>query len=319
MPAIRNRPRVDVVLRVPKARPWSESDDAWSSGEMGKGTATAVGAVGETGLSVVGKGKEREEDGAAGVGASGSALGGATAVTIPESSLGSIPATTTTTDPPIDGTIPGPSAGPSSSSSSSAAAILPPPPKTRPAETSCAEWNSLLIWARRMRGPQWDSSVGMWMVDQGSEEYYSFSSDPTQSIHSGGPSNTIPPLPPHVQDHESSRVSSGSSTRPTTATANATAGAAAASLSQPHPQQQQQDQPGHLLAPPLRAGLQHNEHSSYTSSSHSGSASTSLDSKAVPLLPGSQHQHQQSQQTQQAQYPLGQAFGGQQRRASPRW
>lgn len=130
----------------------------------------------------------------------------------------------------------------------------------------------------------------------------SFSSDPTQSIHSGGPSNTIPALPPHVQDHESSGLSSGSSTRPTTATA--------AALSQS--QQQQHDQQGHLLAPPPppRPGLQHDEHSSYASSSHSGSAPTSLDSKAVPLLPGSQ---------QQQPHLFGQTFGGQQRRASPRW
>lgn len=26
---------------------------------------------------------------------------------------------------------------------------------------SAAEWNSLLIWARKQRGPQWDSSTGM--------------------------------------------------------------------------------------------------------------------------------------------------------------
>lgn len=45
-------------------------------------------------------------------------------------------------------------------------------PLASPSSTSCAEWNSLLIWARRMRGPQWDSGVGMWMVDQGSDEYY---------------------------------------------------------------------------------------------------------------------------------------------------
>ena len=27
--------------------------------------------------------------------------------------------------------------------------------------TSAAEWNSLLIWARRQRGPQWDAATGM--------------------------------------------------------------------------------------------------------------------------------------------------------------
>jgi hypothetical protein len=27
--------------------------------------------------------------------------------------------------------------------------------------TSTAEWNSLLIWARRQRGPQWDAATGL--------------------------------------------------------------------------------------------------------------------------------------------------------------
>lgn len=170
MPAIRNRPRVDVVVRVPKARPWSESDDVWPST-----AAEAAGAVG-----TIGKGKEREgegegEGGGAGVGVGGSSTalgGGGVPTTIAadssRSSLSTAAATTTTIAPLGSGA----AAGPSATSSSSASVLPPPPPKTRPAETSCAEWNSLLIWARRMRGPQWDSSVGMWMVDQGSEEYY---------------------------------------------------------------------------------------------------------------------------------------------------
>lgn len=46
--------------------------------------------------------------------------------------------------------------------------------------TSAAEWNSLLIWARRQRGPQWDSATGMWQVDEGSTEYYAFCNDPAR-------------------------------------------------------------------------------------------------------------------------------------------
>lgn len=46
--------------------------------------------------------------------------------------------------------------------------------------TSTAEWNSLLVWARRQRGPQWDSATAMWQVDQGSTEYYSFANDPAR-------------------------------------------------------------------------------------------------------------------------------------------
>ncbi|CAO1613309.1 unnamed protein product [Sympodiomycopsis kandeliae] len=60
--------------------------------------------------------------------------------------------------------------------------------------TSSAEWNSLLIWARKMRGPQWDSSVGMWMVDRFGDEYYRFCNDPNQSVHQPiqRPSTSIP-------------------------------------------------------------------------------------------------------------------------------
>lgn len=33
-------------------------------------------------------------------------------------------------------------------------------PPHDPKVTSAAEWNSLLCWARRQRGPQWDESTG---------------------------------------------------------------------------------------------------------------------------------------------------------------
>ncbi|KDN45885.1 hypothetical protein K437DRAFT_268287 [Tilletiaria anomala UBC 951] len=46
---------------------------------------------------------------------------------------------------------------------------------------SAAEWNSLLIWARANRGPQWDAATGLWHVDKGSQAYYSFCSNPRQS------------------------------------------------------------------------------------------------------------------------------------------
>ncbi|KAE8189793.1 hypothetical protein A4X06_0g6211 [Tilletia controversa] len=49
------------------------------------------------------------------------------------------------------------------------------------AETSAAEWNSLLIWARRQRGPQWDTGTAVWQVDRHSQEYYSFCANPTQN------------------------------------------------------------------------------------------------------------------------------------------
>ncbi|EST08530.1 hypothetical protein PSEUBRA_001956 [Kalmanozyma brasiliensis GHG001] len=46
------------------------------------------------------------------------------------------------------------------------------------AATSSAGWNSLLVWARRQRGAQWDESTALWQVDRGSKEYYSFGENP---------------------------------------------------------------------------------------------------------------------------------------------
>lgn len=48
------------------------------------------------------------------------------------------------------------------------------------AATSSAAWNSLLVWARRQRGAQWDSSTAIWQVDKYSPEYFSFCQDPAQ-------------------------------------------------------------------------------------------------------------------------------------------
>lgn len=40
-------------------------------------------------------------------------------------------------------------------------------PSTHPshvyAEQDMAQWNSLLLWAREQRGPQWDASTGLYV------------------------------------------------------------------------------------------------------------------------------------------------------------
>lgn len=46
-------------------------------------------------------------------------------------------------------------------SESAAAASLPLPNLS--AEQEAAKWNSLLVWAREQRGPQWDASTGMYV------------------------------------------------------------------------------------------------------------------------------------------------------------
>lgn len=38
---------------------------------------------------------------------------------------------------------------------------IAPPPRHAAAVSSAAEWNSLLAWARRQRGPQWDEATGL--------------------------------------------------------------------------------------------------------------------------------------------------------------
>lgn len=56
------------------------------------------------------------------------------------------------------------------------------------AATSSAGWNSLLVWARRQRGAQWDASTAIWQVDRYSREYYSFCQDPATTDRSKQPS-----------------------------------------------------------------------------------------------------------------------------------
>lgn len=55
------------------------------------------------------------------------------------------------------------------------------------AATSSAGWNSLLVWARRQRGAQWDESTALWQVDKYSREYYSFCEDPATTDRSKQP------------------------------------------------------------------------------------------------------------------------------------
>ncbi|KAI5477679.1 hypothetical protein MNV49_006065 [Pseudohyphozyma bogoriensis] len=40
------------------------------------------------------------------------------------------------------------------------------------AAKSASQWNSLLLWARKGRGPQWEWGTGMYHVDRNSPEYY---------------------------------------------------------------------------------------------------------------------------------------------------
>ncbi|KIS70054.1 uncharacterized protein UMAG_05128 [Mycosarcoma maydis] len=57
------------------------------------------------------------------------------------------------------------------------------------AATSSAGWNSLLVWARRQRGAQWDESTALWQVDKYSREFYSFCENPATTDRSKQPGN----------------------------------------------------------------------------------------------------------------------------------
>lgn len=153
MPAIR-RPRVDVVLRVPKHQPYSEAK------------AKDI----EAAAAIAGRG------GTGDASAPGPSSNGIPLVQVSEPSLGTIHKQEDQSA--LAGPISGPDHTASATNGDKSDANAkkedeePELPMARSGETSSAEWNSLLIWARRMRGPQWDSGLGIWQVDRESQEYY---------------------------------------------------------------------------------------------------------------------------------------------------
>lgn len=187
MPVVRNKPRVDVILRVPKKLPWSHeraveraAAEAKSAGsdqqrqreqrlqqdqrqqqrqrEQQKRTSASSSSTGAlVGIPLDG-GNQVDSGVENGVGSASNGVGAATSSEVTPS--------VTVTVSAADGEV---NEGDDASQSQSQSMAVQP--LSKPSETSSAEWNSLLIWARRMRGPQWDSGLGMWMVDSGSVEH----------------------------------------------------------------------------------------------------------------------------------------------------
>lgn len=197
MPAVRTTPK-DVLIRVPKVEPYSNSyvpPSVRAKEEAKKAAATAEGSTG------------------AGTSAVEAATDPASSTVDPTSSVSSS-ANAEATEAPLDATAPSapttsaPTAdAPEASASTDQAGadatkaddkskegrergnspILPFLSPEREEEqtvelskaaTSSAGWNSLLVWARRQRGAQWDASTALWQVDKYSREYYSFCEDP---------------------------------------------------------------------------------------------------------------------------------------------
>ncbi|KAK0554746.1 hypothetical protein OC846_000570 [Tilletia horrida] len=166
MPRVARRAR-DVIIRVPKLLPYSKpshAPNAAAGHEPGTtDPANATDASASAAQTVVSSGTASGTvAGASSTGASSSKDAGPGAL-IPQGEPGA--------------------AGAEGANGASAAAALPQTQHVNlRGETSAAEWNSLLIWARRQRGPQWDTGTATWQVDKHSQEYYSYCSNPTQDI-----------------------------------------------------------------------------------------------------------------------------------------
>ncbi|GAC95748.1 hypothetical protein PHSY_003324 [Pseudozyma hubeiensis SY62] len=182
MPAVRTVPR-DVLIRVPKVEPYSNSyvsPAARAKEEAKKIAAAAVPVTSADGSVTV--------DASAPVAATADStnpLAAPTAATTADAASSTAETTTNTAD--ADG---------QDRNQRGNSPTLPFLSLERPEEqtvdlskaaTSSAGWNSLLVWARRQRGAQWDASTALWQVDKYSREYYSFCQDPATTDRSKQP------------------------------------------------------------------------------------------------------------------------------------
>ncbi|KAK0540783.1 hypothetical protein OC835_000490 [Tilletia horrida] len=171
------RPARDVVIRVPKLLPYSkpsakdgpgaEADTAGAASSASSSQNTAAAAVASHSNGALGPATD----------AASAAAAAAAATTAAPLSAPATGADGLAAEVGADG-----SAADAQDASSAAGALPQTQHSILKGETSAAEWNSLLIWARRQRGPQWDTGTAVWQVDRHSQEFYSFCADPTQSV-----------------------------------------------------------------------------------------------------------------------------------------
>ncbi|KAJ9475172.1 hypothetical protein PHBOTO_005251 [Pseudozyma hubeiensis] len=187
MPAVRTVPR-DVLIRVPKVEPYSNSyvsPAARAKEEAKKLAAAAVPVtIGDESVAV----GATAPVAATADSTNPSTTHAATAITDATSSTAEAAATNTADADGQDRNQRGNSP------------TLPFLSLERPEEqtvdlskaaTSSAGWNSLLVWARRQRGAQWDASTALWQVDKYSREYYSFCQDPATTDRSKQPGDDV--------------------------------------------------------------------------------------------------------------------------------
>lgn len=185
MPAVRNKPRVDVILRVPKKLPWSHERAVERAAAEAKSAGSDQQRQREQRLQQDQRQQQRQREQQKRTSASSSSTGALVGIPLDggnqvdsgvENGVGSASngvgvETSSGVTPSVTVTVPAAEAEANESDGSSQPQSVAVQPLSKPSETSSAEWNSLLIWARRMRGPQWDSGLGMWMVDSGSIEH----------------------------------------------------------------------------------------------------------------------------------------------------
>ncbi|SAM81787.1 uncharacterized protein UBRO_03068 [Ustilago bromivora] len=208
MPAARTTPK-DVLIRVPKVEPYSNSylPPSVRAKEEAKKLAAAAAATTTT-TSAEGTGQVGTS--AAAGGATTSASTSAPSTAAPLDAAAAL-ATPSAAAPPLASTDTAGAASTSTDQPSTAAAegekekdrsergnspTLPflsvereedQTVQLSKAATSSAAWNSLLVWARRQRGAQWDASTALWQVGKYSKEYYTFCEDPATKDRSKQP------------------------------------------------------------------------------------------------------------------------------------
>ncbi|TKY86376.1 hypothetical protein EX895_004525 [Sporisorium graminicola] len=205
MPAVRTTPR-DVLIRVPKVEPYSNSYLPPSARAKEEAKKLAAAATTDNSANAV----TAEPNAAA-----SAAPADGTAATIDASTASTINAPTSATAPLSSAEAAAPETA-GASAAGADAANKPDADEEAPADrrqrgnsptlpfldvdrqeeqtvelskaaTSSAGWNSLLVWARRQRGAQWDASTALWQVDKYSREYYSFAEHPATTDRSKQP------------------------------------------------------------------------------------------------------------------------------------
>lgn len=193
MPAVRTRPR-DVLIRVPKVEPYSNSYVAPSARakEEAKRLAAAAVLVTADASAAAGEASTSAADPTA------KATSNDAAVPAPDVVEPVAEASTTATTAPApteshpdaSGSEPKDRSQRGNSPTLAFLSVDRQEEQTidlSKAATSSAGWNSLLVWARRQRGAQWDASTALWQVDKYSREYYSFCEHPATTDRSKQP------------------------------------------------------------------------------------------------------------------------------------